>query len=189
MQAEQVSFDDEPLILVNTNDEILGHQDKASCHDGQGILHRAFSVFIFNAQGEVLLQQRTKQKRLWPEIWANTCCSHPRKNEETLKAALRRLQEEVGLNADLTFLYKFEYHASYADKGSEHELCSVFVGLSDDSPQINNNEIADTRYIKAEELDALLQKNPEHYSPWLHLEWAELRTNRWEAIENILIQN
>ena len=181
-----VSFDDELLILVDENDQIVGHQDKASSHDDQGILHRAFSVFIFNEAGEVLLQQRTKQKRLWPEIWANTCCSHPRKNEETNAAANRRLLEEVGFETELTFLYKFEYHATYQDKGSEHELCSVFVGISNDTPQDNSNEIAQTRYLKPEEVDALLKENPEDYSPWLHLEWAELRTTHWATIQEML---
>ena len=183
MHVEQVSFADEPLILVNADDEILGHQEKASCHDGQGILHRAFSVFIFNASGEVLLQERSEQKRLWPNTWANTCCSHPRKGEDVPAAALRRLNEELGIEANLEFLYKFEYHASYADKGSEHELCWVLVGQSDNPPQTNANEISQTCYLKPEDLDAALQANPEDYSPWLHLEWTELRQKHWTQIE------
>ncbi|MDP7040502.1 MAG: isopentenyl-diphosphate Delta-isomerase [Myxococcota bacterium] len=183
MHTEQVSFADEPLILVNADDEVLGHQDKASCHDGQGILHRAFSVFIFNSAGEVLLQERSAQKRLWPNIWANTCCSHPREGEEVPNAALRRLNEELGIEADLEFLYKFEYQASYTDKGSEHELCWVLIGQSDSAPQTNANEIAQTRYIKPDDLDAALKEKPQAYSPWLHLEWAELRQKYWAQIE------
>ena len=111
-----VSFENEPLILVDANDTVVGHASKQEAHDGQGILHRAFSVFLFDTQGRVLLQQRAAAKRLWPLFWSNGCCSHPRRGEETPAAAARRTQEELAVEAQsLSYLFKFEYHASYSD--------------------------------------------------------------------------
>lgn len=171
-----VSFDSEPLILVNSDDQEIGQLDKGSCHDGQGILHRAFSVFLFNSKGELLLQQRHPTKRLWGGFWANTCCSHPRAGETLEIATQRRLEEELGLSADLTFVYKFEYHATFGDLGSEHELCHVFVGTTDEQPQVNPTEIAEIRYLSVAELDRELAEHPEQFTPWLKLEWQRLRT-------------
>src|SRR5947207_3387152 len=106
-----VSFEDEPLILVDGNDQELGFATKAACHDGVGLLHRAFSVFLFNPAGELLLQQRSAQKRLWPLYWANSCCSHPRRGESLPAAVERRTREELALATPLAFVYKFVYQA------------------------------------------------------------------------------
>src|SRR5690606_14929915 len=108
-----VSFDDEALVLVDADDREIGFLDKASAHDGEGVLHRAFSLFIFNPQGELLLQQRAADKRLWPGFWANSCCSHPRRGESMQDAIRRRLDEELGLDCALHFLFKFQYQARY----------------------------------------------------------------------------
>ena len=115
---EIVSSDLEDLILVNSDDENLGTRPKRECHLNQGALHRAFSVFIFNSAGEVLLQQRTAQKFLWPLYWSNACCSHPRAGEDSEEAAHRRLKQELGISVSLTYLYKFEYQARYENVGS-----------------------------------------------------------------------
>ena len=180
-----VSFEDEPLIVVDSDDNILGYKSKAECHDGQGILHRAFSIFIFNDQGELLLQQRSDQKRLWPMFWANSCCSHPRRGEETPEAAIRRLSEELGLEAALTYLYKFEYHATYGPEGSEFELCSVFVGRSNEAATVNTNEVNELRYVSPEVLDEEMKSDPDKFTPWLKLEWQCLRSEHWETIEGL----
>ena len=130
-----VSFDDEPLVLVDEQDREIGFMDKASAHLGRGTLHRAFSLFIFNAGGELLLQQRAAGKRLWPGFWSNTCCSHPRRGETLDSAIHRRLDEELGLKTALRFLFKFQYQAQFDADGAEHELCSVYAGRSGDQPR------------------------------------------------------
>lgn len=181
-----VSFDDEPLILVNSQDEILGHQEKFPCHDGEGILHRAFSIFIFNSRGELLLQQRSEQKRLWPMFWANTCCSHPRRGETTQDAATRRLREELGLAAPLQYVYKFQYQATFEELGSEHELCWVFVGRTDDKADVNETEVAQLRYISPEALDNEMEVCSEQFTPWLKMEWDTLRREYWDKIASAI---
>ena len=125
--AAVVSFDSEALIVVDAQDQVLGYDSKAALHRGSGTLHRAFSIFLFNAQGEVLLQQRSDQKALWPAFWSNTCCSHPRRGETYEIATQRRLKEELGVSADLAFTHRFQYQAQYDESGAEHELCSVYV--------------------------------------------------------------
>ena len=170
-----VSFDDEPLVLVNAKDEIIGFQDKASCHDGQGTLHRAFSLFVFNGDGELLIQRRAASKRLWPLYWSNSCCSHPRQGEEMQDAVTRRLHEELSLSADLEFLYKFEYQARFGAVGSEHELCWVYVGqTSQPKPSVNTEEISEWRWISCAELDRTMTSQPYRFTPWFELEWQRL---------------
>lgn len=174
-KARVVSFNNEPLIVVNPNDTILEYRSKAECHAGVGILHRAFSVFLFDAQGHLLLQQRSADKPLWPLIWSNSCCSHPRRGEEMDEAAARRIDEELGVTCDLQFVYRFQYHAQYSKRGSENELCSVYLGrvTSDITP--NTNEIADHAWLDIAAFEASLAAEPERYSPWVKLEWRDLR--------------
>ena len=109
----QNARDLEPLILVDDADHEIGHLDRANCHAGSGVLHRAFSLFIFNGNGELLLQQRAPGKRLWPLYWSNSCCSHPRRAESMDTAIHRRLHEELGLACPLHFLFKFQYQAQF----------------------------------------------------------------------------
>lgn len=169
-----VSSEAEQLILVDGDDREQGHLSKAACHDGAGMLHRAFSAFLFNAAGELLLQQRAETKRLWPGYWSNSCCSHPRRGESMATATGRRLSEELNLAADLRFVYKFEYRAPYGELGSEHELCHVFLGRIDDEVRANAEEIAAIRFISADALDAELSEHPERFTPWFKLEWDAL---------------
>ena len=117
MPGKVVSFEDEKLILVDENDNAIGYENKDVCHNGAGILHRAFSIFIFNSNNELLLQQRHTDKRLWGAFWSNSCCSHPRKGESYPQATVRRLKEELGLDTKLRYLYRFQYQASFGDKG------------------------------------------------------------------------
>jgi isopentenyl-diphosphate delta-isomerase len=169
-----VSSEAEELILVDNDDREQGHLSKAACHDGEGILHRAFSAFLFNADGELLLQQRAASKRLWPGYWSNSCCSHPRRGESMITATERRLREELNLEADLRFVYKFRYQAAYGDLGSEHELCHVFLGRIGADVVPNAEEIAAIRFVSADALDAELSERPERFTPWFKLEWDAL---------------
>lgn len=173
--AKQVSFDDEPLIVVDDADVVLGYRSKADVHAGEGILHRAFSVFVFNGRGELLLQQRSAEKPLWPLFWSNSCCSHPRRGETVDEAARRRLVEELGIEAEPESVYTFQYHAPYEDVGSERERCTVYLVRSDDPIEVHPSEVAATRWVTAEALDAALADEPQAYTPWLKLEWARLR--------------
>lgn len=170
-----VSYGSEKLILVDESDREIGQATKTEAHAGQGILHRAFSLFVFNREGELLLQQRASSKPLWPGYWANTCCSHPRAGEEMDSAIQRRLHEELGFACPLEFVYKFQYHAEYGDAGSESELCWVYVGASDAPVDTNETEIAAWRYITPDALDREIAEAPERFSPWLKMEWQRLR--------------
>lgn len=172
-----VSSEDEQLILVDKDDRERGHLSKAACHDGAGVLHRAFSAFLFNAAGELLLQQRAASKRLWPGYWSNSCCSHPRRGESMNTATGRRLEDELNLAAELRFVYKFRYQASYADLGSEHELCHVFLGRIGNDVQPNAEEISAIRFVSAESLDGELSASPDRFTPWFKLEWDALKTD------------
>lgn len=178
-----VSSEAEELILVDEDDREQGHLSKAACHDGDGVLHRAFSAFLFNADGELLLQQRAPTKRLWPGYWSNSCCSHPRRGESMVTATARRLDDELNLATDLSFVYKFRYQASYADLGSEHELCHVFLGRIDDEVQPNAEEIEAVRFVSAAALDRELAGNPERFTPWFKLEWEALKADHAAVLE------
>lgn len=179
-----VSFDDEPLVLVNEDDEILGYLDKASAHRGSGVLHRAFSIFLFRSDGSLIIQRRAEGKPLWPGYWSNTCCSHPRRGEAMETAAQRRLQEELGVACDLSFLYRFRYQAQYDADGAEHELCSVYAGRTDAPLRINRTEIAETREIRPDALDRALAGDPESYTPWFRMEWQRIRAAHADWIDD-----
>ena len=140
------------LILVNAQDEETGFLPKTDCHRGRGQLHRAFSIFIFNRQNELLIQKRSAQKPLWPLYWSNSCCSHPRRGESMDLATRRRLREELGLEVGrdvpgLHYLFKFQYQVSFNPEFSENELCHVYIGKSPAIPVVNKAEIADLQYI------------------------------------------
>ena len=183
MQAGVVSFEDEELILVDEDDTVIGHLDKGACHDGDGVLHRAFSIFIFSDTGKLLLQQRSPEKRLWPGFWSNSCCSHPRRGEDMGAALERRLDDELGMRSELHFLYKFSYHARFGDVGSEREVCSVYAGRSTDEVRPNAHEIAAWRWISAADLDREMRARPEDFTPWFLQEWQEVRRSYRGVLE------
>lgn len=180
-----VSFEDEPLILVDPDDNVLGYETKSACHDGDGLLHRAFSIFVFDRDGRLLLQRRAAGKRLWPGYWSNSCCSHPRRGEDDPAAADRRVREELGIAPPLHFLFRFRYHARYRDLGAEHELCRIYAAVSDESPATNINEIAEIDWVTPEALDAALAERPDDYTPWLKLEWPRIREKHWDEVERL----
>ncbi|NIV17603.1 MAG: isopentenyl-diphosphate Delta-isomerase [Woeseiaceae bacterium] len=169
-----VSSEAEELILVDADDNETGYLSKAECHDGKGVLHRAFSLFLFNDRGELLLQQRAESKRLWPGYWSNSCCSHPRRGESMEVATGRRLQDELNIEANLEFVYKFSYAADFGDAGSENELCHVYLGRVSGSVLANDHEISATRFISAAELEREIKDSPESFTPWFKMEWDEL---------------
>jgi isopentenyl-diphosphate delta-isomerase len=162
------------LILVDEADRGVGHLDKTLCHAGSGILHRAFSLLIFNDKGELLLQQRSAAKRLWPLYWSNSCCSHPRSSETMDAAIRRRLYEELGLSCPLHFLFKFQYQAQFDETGAENELCSVFIGRCSGTVRINRDEIAAWRWIAPEALHAEMAAGSGNFTPWFMLEWTRV---------------
>ena len=171
-----VSFESDELILVDESDREIGYRSKAQCHDGQGTLHRAFSLFVFNDAGELLLQQRAAGKRLWPLYWSNSCCSHPRRSETMELAIGRRLHEELNIGCDLTYLYKFIYQARYGELGAEHEFCWVYAGRTTSGEvRANGNEIAEWRFVSPEELDREMAATPDIFTPWFKLEWERIR--------------
>lgn len=176
------------IIVVNTADEEIGADFKSSVHHGEGVLHRAFSVYLFDSQARLLLQQRSALKPLWPGYWSNSCCSHPRPGEATREAAVRRLREELGLAnvRALCFLFKFQYHARYDHCGAEHEVCSVFAAVADQPGRIDLSEIADVRYVSAGVLDQDLHSQPQHYTPWLRIAWARIRADHWPVIDRLV---
>ncbi|MCZ4243920.1 isopentenyl-diphosphate Delta-isomerase [Pedobacter punctiformis] len=158
----------EQVILVNEFDEPQGGMEKMEAHQ-KGLLHRAFSVFIFNSNNELLLQQRAKDKYHSAGLWTNTCCSHPRLGENNNDAASRRLQEEMGMNCKLTYAFNFIYKANLENGLIENELDHVFFGVSDEVPVINPNEVATYRYTDLETLKKDIHTQPDLYTPWLKI--------------------
>ena len=181
-----VSFDDESLIIVNENNQVLDYQSKLDCHQGEGVLHRAFSIFIFDRAGHLLLQKRSAGKALWPLYWSNSCCSHPRKGESVLQAATRRLKEELDIVAELNSLFTFQYHARFKDIGSEREICEVYFGQISGEVTGNDREIEELKWMDIPAFEDGLALNPDQFTPWLLLEWTRIRERHWDDIESML---
>ncbi|MCF7985896.1 MAG: isopentenyl-diphosphate Delta-isomerase [Thiohalocapsa sp.] len=187
IKHKTVSFDNEPLILVDGDDNVTGYETKVNAHLGQGLLHRAFSIFLITDDDRVLLQQRSGTKPLWPLYWSNSCCSHPRKGESYEDAVHRRLREELAVDAELAYLYKFRYQARFGDIGSEHELCSVYVGKvpAPMRVDVNPSEIAAWDWKPCEEVDRLIVEQPEQVTPWFTMEWRKLRGDFRDEISTL----
>lgn len=185
MNNQVVSFDDEKLILVDENDNVLGYEIKAKAHENDGMLHRAFSLFIFNDKKELLIQKRAQQKPLWPLFWANSVCSHPRKGEDYETAIHRRLKEELGIDTHLHVLYKFQYQARFDEVRSENELCSVYIGKSGEEIIANPNEIAEWNFVDLTQLKIDITENPLKYTPWFKMEFEEIRNSYMPKIEKL----
>jgi isopentenyl-diphosphate delta-isomerase len=180
--------DSEALILVDEQDHGVGYLNKAACHEGRGILHRAFSLLIFNDGGELLIQQRASGKRLWPLYWSNSCCSHPRSTETLEIATKRRLREELGIDCPLQYLFKFQYQAQFDATGAEHELCSVYIGCTAQIPVINTAEINDWRWVSPQALqEELTAGGSRTFTPWFMLEWARIWRDHRPAVLSLVI--
>jgi len=159
----------EKVILVDENDKEIGTEEKIKAHENGGKLHRAFSIFIFNSKGEMLLQLRSKKKYHSGGLWTNACCSHPRPGEKLEQAAHRRLKEEFGFDTKLEEKLSFIYHAKLDNGLSEHEFDHVFIGNFDGVPKPNLEEIDNWKWIKIEDLKRDIKENPEKYTAWFKI--------------------
>lgn len=153
------------VIVVNTEDEALGSMDKIEAHI-KGILHRAFSVFVFNDRGEMLIQRRAPEKYHGGGLWSNTCCSHPQPGEVLEDAAFAQLQYEMGMQCTLEKLFSFEYRAAVENDLIEHELDHVFLGYTNIDPQPNPKEVQDWQWITVAELSVRINERPEEFTVW-----------------------
>ena len=156
---------EERVILVDTHDNQIGTMSKMEAHE-KAILHRAFSVFILNERGELMLQQRAHDKYHSPSLWTNTCCSHQREGEGNIEAGKRRLKEEMGFTTDLTELFHFIYQAPFDNGLTEHELDHVMVGFSEEDPKINTKEVAAYKWMHIDAVKEDLKKSPDDYTVW-----------------------
>jgi isopentenyl-diphosphate delta-isomerase len=159
---------EEYVILVNSNDQEIGHMEKQQAHVA-GLLHRAFSVFIFNSQNQLLLHQRAASKYHSPLLWTNTCCSHPRPKETVLDAAQRRLQEEMGMQTDLQIVDSIMYKATLDQGLTEHEFDYILIGFSDVLPVINQAEVETYLYLTLAEIKQKIALEPNQYTEWFKL--------------------
>jgi isopentenyl-diphosphate delta-isomerase len=166
MRAEQV-------ILVDEKDNPVGVAGKMEAHE-KGLLHRAFSVFIFNSKGEMLLQQRAMHKYHSGGLWTNACCSHPNPGEETLAAAKRRLKEEMGFEVPLEKVFDFIYKTGFDNGLTEYEFDHVFAGEYDNPVDFNKKEVMDSCYKDIPGIRHTLQTDPEKYTAWLHLSFRRI---------------
>jgi len=159
---------EEKVILVDKNDNQVGLMPKLEAHE-KGILHRAFSIFIFNSKYELLLQKRASSKYHSGGLWTNTCCSHPREGEDTLDAANRRLDEEMGIKTSLRKVYDFIYKAELDNQLTEYELDHVFYGVFDKDPLLNKDEAEDFKWVDMETLNNDIIKNEDNYTVWFKI--------------------
>lgn len=163
---------EEFVVLIDRNDNEIGVMEKQQAHVA-GLLHRAFSVFVFNSAGELLIQQRAASKYHSPLLWANTCCSHPRKGESYLDAAHRRLREEMGFDCELEEKFHFIYKAKLGDRLFEHELDRVFAGTYNGPVNINKDEVENCRWVPWDELVEDVKNRPHKYTAWFKIIFNE----------------
>ncbi len=158
----------ELVILVDENDNEIGVMEKMQAHE-EAALHRAFSVFIFNSKGQLILQQRALDKYHSPGLWTNTCCSHPKPGEDTKHAAHRRMMEEMGFDCEFKEAFSFVYKADFSNNLTEHEVDHVFIGVSDKLPIINPAEVASYRMADLKEIRKEMDENPEMFTEWFKI--------------------
>jgi isopentenyl-diphosphate delta-isomerase len=158
-------MEEEKVILVNENDEQIGLMPKMEAHE-KAILHRAFSVFIFNDKNELMLQQRAFGKYHSPGLWSNTCCSHQRDGEDNIEAGKRRLQEEMGFITELKESISFIYKAPFDNGLTEHEYDHILLGKHEGEPVINKKEVADWKWMPLDAVKVDIKLNPEEYTAW-----------------------
>ena len=159
---------EEHVILVNEKDQEIGLMPKLEAHQ-KAVLHRAFSVFIFNSENELMLQQRASNKYHSPNLWTNTCCSHQRSGESNIKAGTRRLYEEMGFTTSLKEITSFIYKAPFDNGLTEHELDHIMVGYYNEDPVINSDEVEDWKWMKIEDVKKDISLNPDLYTAWFKI--------------------
>lgn len=165
------------VVLVDADDHELGTMEKLEAHR-RGLLHRAFSVFLFDGRGHMLLQRRAAAKYHSAGLWSNACCSHPPPGMSTLVAARHGLMRELGIATDLTSRFSFTYKADVGGGLTEHELDHVFFGRWDGPLEPNPAEVMDTRWVRADDLEQELAAFPDCFTPWLRLCWPQVHL-RW----------
>lgn len=163
----------ENIILVDTNDKEIGFEEKMKAHE-EGKLHRAFSIYIFNSKGELLLQKREESKYHSGNLWTNTCCSHPRQGETAEEASHRRLQEEMGFDCELKEIFSFVYKVKLGEKLYEHEYDHVLIGQFDGSPKPDPEEVSDWKWVKINELEKDVEDNPDNYTYWFKISFKRV---------------
>lgn len=156
------------VVLVDIDDKPVGEMDKIAAHQ-QGALHRAFSVFVFNNQGELLIQQRASSKYHGAGLWTNTCCSHPQWGENVEQSAMERLEFEMGLQCKLKFSHSFIYKSEVENNLIEHEYDHVFIGITNEDPVINPDEVQDFAWVNVNELLDNVKMRPQNYTYWFKL--------------------
>jgi len=162
----------EYILTVDENDNVIGTEEKMKCHDGDGILHRAFTLMIKNNKGEFLITKRSDKKRLWPGIWDGSISSHVHKGESYEDAARRRLPDELGVKSNkVDFLFKIRYQTRYKDVGSENEIDAFLIVDGIDEVFPREEEISDYKFLSLEELNEDIEKNPKNYAPWFLIIW------------------
>ncbi len=166
----------EQVILVDEHDRAQGVMEKMEAHE-KALLHRAFSVFIFNSQNELLLHQRAFSKYHSGGLWTNTCCSHPRPTESLEEATKRRLLEEMGMECSMEHLFSFIYKAELDQGLTEHEFDHVFIGYSDTLPYPNPEEVADTRYASLEQIRTEMEAYPEQFTEWFKIAFDRIESH------------
>lgn len=161
------------VILVDEQDQPIGTMEKMAVHE-KALLHRAFSIFIFNAKGLMLLQQRAAKKYHSPNLWTNTCCSHPHPGDDTLEAAKKRLQEEMGFSTPLKKAFSFTYKAPFDNGLTEHEFDHVFIGYYDGEIRPDPNEVSDYCYMSLQEISAAIASHPDKYTEWFKIAFPKV---------------
>ena len=163
-----LAMTEEKVILVNEKDEQVGLMPKMEAHE-KGLLHRAFSVFVFNDRNELMLQKRAHSKYHSPGLWTNTCCSHQREGESNIDAGKRRLQEEMGFSTELQDTTSFIYKAPFDNGLTEHEFDHILVGKFNEEPKLNPEEAADYKWLSLEEVKKDMKENPQIYTEWFKI--------------------
>ena len=194
---EQVQMMKENCIVVDNGDNIIGHDSKVNCHLGEGRLHRAFSILLFNSSGKLLIQKRAADKITFPSIWANSCCSHPLYTdseidgiEGTKRAAKRKMEQELGIGKDimdsnqLCFITKMHYRARADEKWVEHEIDYIFAINCDVKTNSNPNEIEEMKYVTEEELQDLFDSG-EKIGPWFKLIKENFLNDIWNTLDDL----
>ena len=174
------------VILVNEIDEAIGSMEKMEAHE-KALLHRAFSVFLFDKDGNMLLQKRAATKYHSPSLWTNACCSHPMPGESTEQAALRRLQEELGFTVGLNKAFHFTYKAAFDNGLTEHEFDHVFVGEYEGSMVLNTEEVSEVCYKSMADIRTEIDRKADHYTAWFKIafplleEWMQQNKSSYAA--------
>lgn len=165
---------EEKVILVDEKDWPVGEMEKMQAHR-KAILHRAFSIFVFNDRDELMLQRRALSKYHSPGLWTNTCCSHPRPGEEVLEAGHRRLPEEMGFDCELEKIFDFIYEAELDQGLTEHEFDHVLFGRYNNAPKINPEEVDDWKWMKMDDIAAEMKTHPHKYTVWFRIAFERVK--------------